>query len=427
MVGSYNGQQGLSFMFGGDSVTVQGCGKLVPDSLGYSMAKKGDHLLIKVANTPRPFLIDWDPSGKITGPGPVDITGQVITGYRHYWVQKRYAADNTIVPGSAHEESEPIYADKTERCTVGTMTPVVISGSAAPMGGPIGEMLGAVADKFVSRSIGPRMTGEFGSPSGLTADFSDDFVVLDCGQAHIKQPYTVESTANQILVHVQNSGGPFTIAVGPDNTLRGSGSTTVNGRLVTGMRGDDVTYTPRTERCEVGSLAPASGTTSNAVAAAPPAAAAQTTVAPVSSARTAAPAPSGGNAALAVNARLGTGASPLAGQWFGLLNESIETIFRKAGVQPAKGSSAVQAWMELCKNKSPQCQQAMQSTGPYRVGKAQFDAGGKASLTGLASGTYYVLASARFNGHLLLWNERVDVKPGTNAVVLEPANAVPVN
>ncbi len=36
------------------------------------------------------------------------------------------------------------------------------------------------------------------------------------------------------------------------------GSTTVNGRLVTGMQGENVTYAPHSERCEIGTYAPAS-------------------------------------------------------------------------------------------------------------------------------------------------------------------------
>lgn len=438
MVGSYNGQQGLSFMFGGDAVTVQGCGKLVPDSLGYSIAKKGDHLLIKVANTPRPFMMDWDPSGKITGPGPVDITGKVITGYRHYWVQQRYTADNTIVPGSAHEESEPIYADKTERCTVGTMTPVVINDSAAPMGGLVGEMLGAVVDKFVSKSTGPRMTGKFGSSSGLTADFSDDFVVLDCGQAHIKQPYAVENTANQILVRVQNSSGPFTIAMGPDNTLRGSGTTTINGRLVTGMRGDDVTFAPHVERCEVGSLAPASGTRSAAVAGL------QATAAPVETARAAVapaqtPAPTPVSAAaaaapvsspraamrIAITSAFPSGANPIAGQPVFLMRERMDEVLRKLGfaVPPnASPGKAMEALAASCHTSN--CGPMIAGMNKYFVGMTKLDAAGKAGVSAqMAPGSYFVYAIVKTPTGSMMWDVPANLTAGDNAVTLSAANA----
>jgi hypothetical protein len=90
----------------------------------------------------------------------------------------------------------------------------------------------------------------------LLLDFSENSVILDCGQARVRQPYTVENSPNQFLIHVQNSGGPFTLALEPDNTLRGSGSTAVNGRLVTGMNGENVTYAPHSERCEVATFHP---------------------------------------------------------------------------------------------------------------------------------------------------------------------------
>ncbi len=73
---------------------------------------------------------------------------------------------------------------------------------------------------------GIRMTGLYVSSSGLKLEFGNDSVIMDCGRAHAKVPYTVESTATQYIVHVQNAGGAFLLAVAPDNTLRGTGSTT---------------------------------------------------------------------------------------------------------------------------------------------------------------------------------------------------------
>jgi hypothetical protein len=116
------------------------------------------------------------------------------------------------------------------------------------------------------------MTGKYGGGQ-LLLDFSGNSLVLDCGQAHVRQPLHVENTSNALLVHVQNSVGPFTLALQPDNSLRGSGSTTVNGRLVTGMNGDNVTFAPHSETCDVGTFRPKTG------------------AAPTASVATAAPAP----------------------------------------------------------------------------------------------------------------------------------------
>ena len=84
--------------------------------------------------------------------------------------------------------------------------------------------------------VGLRMTGKY-SDGRLLLDFGGNSLVIDCGQAHVRQPYTV------------------------DNSLRGAGSTTVNGRLVTGMNGDDVAFAQHSETCDVGTFRPNTGAT----------------------------------------------------------------------------------------------------------------------------------------------------------------------
>ncbi|HXS94465.1 MAG TPA: hypothetical protein VN736_07660 [Candidatus Limnocylindrales bacterium] len=86
---------------------------------------------------------------------------------------------------------------------------------------------------------------------------------MDCGQAHAKAPYSVESTATRYVVRVQNSGGPFLLAVEADGTLRGSGSTTVNGRLVTAIKGGSASFAPHSQSCTISTLSP-KGTRSTA-------------------------------------------------------------------------------------------------------------------------------------------------------------------
>jgi hypothetical protein len=41
--------------------------------------------------------------------------------------------------------------------------------------------------------------------------------------------------------------------------LLGSGSTAVNGRLVAGMKGEEVTFAPHSETCDVGAFRPKAG------------------------------------------------------------------------------------------------------------------------------------------------------------------------
>jgi hypothetical protein len=163
----------------------------------------------------------------------------------------------------------PDYAPKIERCTIGALAlppgslkPKSAPAAAAPAedSGLLGIFTG-LADTLSPGGApepGLRMAGKFSSGM-LLLDFTLGTVTLDCGQAHVRQPYTVENTPNSLLVHVKNAGGPFTLAVAPDNTLHGTGSTTVQGKLVTGMNGDNVAFAPHAESCEVGTLRPKAG------------------------------------------------------------------------------------------------------------------------------------------------------------------------
>src|SRR6266851_6246417 len=138
---------------------------------------------------------------------------------------------------------------------------------------------------------GLRMAGKYDGGT-LLLDFSGNSLVLDCGQAHVRATYTVENMPSTFLVQVQNPGRPFTLAVQPDNSLRGAGSTTVNGKLVTGMNGENITFAPHSETCDVGTFRPKTGaapTSSVATASpapAPIAPAAGASVVPVSAAST---------------------------------------------------------------------------------------------------------------------------------------------
>src|SRR4029079_9737869 len=137
--------------------------------------------------------------------------------------------------------------------------PVPASAQAADDSNVLGALTGVLTTITPDAGeVGLRMTGKYGGGQ-LLLDFTGNSLVLDCGEAHVRQPYTVENTANALLVHVKNSVSPFTLAVQPDNSLRGAGSTTINGRLVTGMNGNNVTFAPHIETCDVDMFRPKTG------------------------------------------------------------------------------------------------------------------------------------------------------------------------
>ncbi len=103
------------------------------------------------------------------------------------------------------------------------------------------------------------MLGTYASPGGLALEFSVASVVLDCGEAHVKQSYTVENAPTQFLITVKNGSSPFTMAVQPNRALVGSGSTEITGRVVTGSTKDALTYATRSAPCTIGTLTPKTG------------------------------------------------------------------------------------------------------------------------------------------------------------------------
>jgi hypothetical protein len=238
----------------------------------------------------------------------------------------------------------------------------------------------------------------------------------------------VENAASQFLVHVQNGGGPFTLAVASDSTLRGSGSTNINGRLVTGMNGDDVTFAPHSESCTIGAFSPKGGANTRFAAAStagapPPAAAVPAGVTPVAAASSAA---SSGTIKLAVTTSFPGGINPLAGRPVMLMSDRFDYALRKSGAPiPADATpgKALQAYAANClppKN----CGVISTTMTSYYVAKAMFDSTGKVIMdASVQPGAYYVFSSANSGGAALVWDLPIEIKTTGNAITLQTSNA----
>jgi hypothetical protein len=288
------------------------------------------------------------------------------------------------------------------------------------------------------------MTGRYAGNSGLVLEFANDAVTIDCGKAHVRTPYTVENTPAQFVVHVQNGGGAFLLGVAPDNALRGSGSTSVNGRLVTAIHGENVSFTPHSETCNVDSLRPRGERNtmlaSNAPMPALPASYSGNVIASTSPA----PAP----AAPAIEAALGgagisaatgtraplrvllssnfTGTNPLAGQAVFVARKPMDQILRELGVTvPANATpaQAMKALQTLC--HSPQgCTPMMQKLPTYYVATTKLDAAGKATLSATtATGKYYFFAIVPAGTGSVIWDVSAALAAGDNSVVFTQANS----
>jgi hypothetical protein len=261
--GTYQTDGGIMVDFSEDSASISHCGVLVPLSLSYTVTRRGDSFQVQLSNRPAAMAMTLGPDGRLAGPASSAVTGQYISGYEVYWVQQRRVSDNTIVPGSGHEERVPVYSPKTETCAFGTLR---VSGPVTAESSMIGLIVGIAggeanpAAKKTDTSEAPagvRMTGSFSSAGGLKMEFHPTAALLDCGEAHVLRPYTVANTADRLTVTVKNGTSPFTLTLQPDGTLTGAGTVEVAGRVVTGTGANGATFAPRTARCGIDSLSPA--------------------------------------------------------------------------------------------------------------------------------------------------------------------------
>src|SRR5919106_1300774 len=145
--------------------------------------------------------------------------------------------------------------------------------------------------------------------------------------------------------------------------------------------------------------------------------------------------PQTGTAVLSVTsglpAQAGT-SNALAGKTFVLFKESFAGFLRRTGkFQGPPGSTTrvapLAAWLYACQNQLPVCQHALYEARPNAVSEAKADLNGKATLPGVPAGTYYLFAITPYNKQALVWDLRVDLKPGANSITLDQRNVAPAD
>jgi len=413
MTGAYHVQGSASLLFDTEAVISQGCGNLLPGSHAYTVAKNGNRFVITVQTEPKPLVLSLASDGRLTGPGLFDLKGKIISGYRDVWMQA-YVNGAPAVGG--YWAKDPIYADKIERCTIGSLAPAgptgtvgtAISTAAGMAFGGAAEQAARDAQKDLP-APGVRVTGQYASQGGLALEFRPEGVILDCGEAHVVKKYTVENGASQVLVTVQNEA-PFTLALQPNGALAGSGSVDVAGRVVTGSTPNGIGFGARNMRCSIGTLMPKSG------------AAAATNTAQSA-------APTGGTAVLSLTSGLPAQPgrpNPIATVSMYLLKESFAGIATKNGIRSEPGKSAIEAWGAACDKQAPECSQVASALRPFIANRIKFDLDGRASFSAMPAGTYFLFGWISYEGRHLVWDLQVDLKDRAIGIVLDQRNAVSI-
>jgi hypothetical protein len=258
MFGAYNAVSGLHFTFSDSSVDIGGCGLMVQGGHNYAIQPSGSQYQIKIDNQPQPLVVTLEADGKIAAPAVQQITGQKIVGYFVETNRKTGASTRT-----------PQYGPDMETCKLGTLAPGPATapdqGMIADLSGALsmmGSLFGGDSDSSTPKQLlldpGPRMAGTYTSAGGLKIQFQDAGAVIDCAQAHVSVPYDVSNQAGAATIAVKNGSTPFSLTLQSSGTLTGSGTATINGKLMTALDGDgNPILTPTSATCAMGTLAPA--------------------------------------------------------------------------------------------------------------------------------------------------------------------------
>jgi len=275
---------------------------------------------------------------------------------------------------------------------------------------------------------GLRMEGTYFGEGGASIEFLPDKAIVACHETLVEHPYTVALRAAQLLVNLESSGGSQAFTLAPEGTLLGDNAkVSLYGRKKIGEDTlGDPKYAPSSDACSYGVLSPRGASQSPG----------RTTQSPVitsaprnadsndkpSSQNSSASASTG---ALSITAGFaGQLSNPLAGAPVPFLKESAEDVLRKDGFVNPGGKSALALWAEACKTGSPNCAKGTQAIQRARVNAAKFDANGRVGFANVPIGTYWAVTEIRYNNKFYVWNLRIDVRPGSNALSLNQNNPI---
>ena len=478
--GAYTSQDGFSVMFHSDGAWV-GCKQVrwLPASSAVEM--KSDQVNVKlmsgslagcflcdtqagaVLRQPKPGenLEEWEgqriifpvrPDGKLTATrispqpsGVIDVTGPVQVGSKPgtKTVYRRVNGIDTF----DHTESymQPIYETQTAHCTLGPLTPDPSASAGISVSEVLGSVLGVV-NKTANKPppVGLRVRGKYAGDDEFEIEFHPESAVLGCRDAAVARQYNVSTSGNRVWVNIQNGATTISLELRPDGTMAGSGPVQVSGRRLVNVKERiegtvvvrEPVFEPLTDTCTLSVLTPAEGTRASATASTVPTASTASGSVPTRTPSPAAPikpnvaAGPGGTGILSLASGFAAepgNDSPLDGAQFILAKESFETVLRKTGLQPAPGTSAIKLWTTGCESRQPICQQGFVGLMAVGVGGVKIDTKGKAQFPPLPAGTYYLVGSAVYANRQMIWDLRIDIKPGANSVTLDQRNAAPIN
>jgi len=488
MNGDYASAAGLRIIFEPDAVSMVCRG--LRDPRPYTVEVTETQALVKIQSGSGPVVFSLRSDGKLFGSGPIKVIGQVVAGshteqtmgvttqqttrtkeltpleasnypdaQRNGQVYTVQESASELVYGPTGTQTVTNYETKTADCNAGLMSligtsplpnEIVHQGGINPLGvltalgTGLAEMIkGGNAEQAATEMLRPgtdkplppglRMNGGYSAPTGFGLNFHPESVTMGCSEAEQALEYSVQRIGNKTMIVIRDNAKPISFQLMPDGSIVGEGSVQVNSRMITGTTEDinnPFIFAPRVARCEVGRLV-TSGSAPNTSA--PMSTTSSTPIGRDATATTTTPAANAGQRATSTGSNTltvssGPGvASLLARKPLVVLKDSAENLLAQAGLSAQGSSSRVSAWAHACLARDQLCQQGGNALGSNSVAKTGFDANGKATFTNVPStGTFYLLAETAREHHLI-WNVRVDLKPGANSVKLDESNTTPID
>ncbi len=125
-------------------------------------------------------------------------------------------------------------------------------------------------------------------------------------------------------------------------------------------------------------------------------------------------------------------ANPLAGAHLLLMKESFgDYMNRNRMLQGPPGSSGnispLAIWADSCRRGLSLCKDTMLEAQSIFIHGAKMDAGGKTTFPAVPPGSYYVLGQGVANKQHLVWDVKVDLRPGANSLILDQRNFTPLD
>ena len=430
VAGVYNGAGNWRLDFTAEGVLVS-CSFLSPDERHYTIDFKNNRLVLNIDTSPKPLVLTLMPDLTMSTPGPITINGVVggssSGGYRNQ-------AGTPLSDAEAVSTHEPVYGSDGLRVynpgpktsfsrRTATCPALRVSSNAGAVGAQtmqmdvLKTMFGG--DKGPPTPPGIRMRGIFAAPSGFSAQFFPESVILGCGPDVARAyPYSVVADGTKTFLKIDAPDHPLTVAFRPDGSLDpGTGPYQVHGRTILGQTDDgDFKFAPLEQTCNLGILTPSKAIPASGGI-------------PTSGTLSSATAPLG-SATLSLVSGFPSQPgvpNPLAGRPYVLLRDSYSDGLSKAGISVPPGMSPYKYVGTVCTARTPECQKVLDAVNANAISAARADANGTATLPGVPPGTYYLMISARYNNQSLIWGQSVQLKPGPNSLKLDQTNATPIN